>query len=55
MWKPQGKGAGAAIDLRALTAITPAHRQALEQEAARLLRFLEPRADPGAVRWWAAG
>ncbi len=55
LWKPQGKGAKAAIELRALAPITAADRRALEHDASSLLRFLEPRADPGAVRWWSAG
>jgi hypothetical protein len=53
MWKPNGKGAKAGIELRALAPITPGDRQALEQEASGMLRFLEPKADPGAIRWWA--
>ena len=53
MWKPHDKGAKAGIELRALAPITPADRSALEADASALLRFLEPRADPGAIRWWA--
>ena len=52
MWKPHGTGAKAGIELRALAPIPPADRAALEEDATRLLRFLEPKADPGAVRWW---
>jgi hypothetical protein len=55
MWKPHGKGAKAGIELRALAPIPPADRAALEADASRLLRFLEPKADPGAVRWRSGG
>jgi hypothetical protein len=54
-WKPAGKGAATAIELRALAPVTPAARRDLEAEASALLALLEPRADPGAVRWFDEG
>jgi hypothetical protein len=51
MWKPAGRGAAAAIDLRALTPVSARDRASVEAEASSLLAMLEPRADPGAVRW----
>jgi hypothetical protein len=51
VWKPTGKGAATAIDLRPMVALSPADRAAVEAEAAGVLALLEPRADPGALRW----
>jgi hypothetical protein len=54
IWKPVGKGAATAIELRALAPVGAADRFALEAEASGVLALVEPRADPGAVRWFAA-
>jgi len=51
IWKPAGKGAATSIELRALASITALDRRAVEGGAAALLAMLEPRADPGAMRW----
>jgi hypothetical protein len=51
VWKPVGKGADLVIELRPMSTIGPADRAAVEAEVAGLLAMLEPRADPGAVRW----
>jgi hypothetical protein len=51
MWKPSGKGASMAIELRALAPVVAADRREVEAEASALLAMLEPRADPGALRW----
>ena len=50
-WKPVGRGSATAIELHPLAAVTPAARLEVEAEAASLLAMLEPRADPGAIRW----
>jgi hypothetical protein len=55
VWRPAGKGAGTSIDLHPMTPLAPADRAAVEAEASSVLAFLEPTADPGAIRWTAAG
>jgi hypothetical protein len=50
-WKPAGKGAAMAIELHPLAVVAPAGRREVEAEASALLAMLEPRADPGAIRW----
>jgi hypothetical protein len=54
-WKPAGTGAAVAIEVHPLAPVGPAARHEVEAEAAALLAMLEPRADPGAVRWVEAG
>lgn len=51
IWKPAGKGKATAIELRALTALSPADRAAVEAGASAMLALIEPTADPGALRW----
>ncbi len=51
MWKPAGRGAAMAIELTALAPLGLPDRVDVEAEASALLEMLEPRADPGAIRW----
>jgi hypothetical protein len=51
IWKPAGKGASTAIELRPLTALSAQDRTAIEAEASAMLRLIAPSADPGALRW----
>ena len=50
-WKPAGKGTATGIELHPLAPVAPAARPDVETEASALLAMLEPRADPGAIRW----
>jgi hypothetical protein len=52
VWRIVGRGGAAVLELHPMRRLAPAERAAVEAEASETLAFVEPAADPGALRWF---